>query len=236
MINNFSGKYEFLSNFYNCPVFYDGLQFSNSEAAFHSQKTLDLEDRKRFTQYNAGKSKREGRRVDLRPDWEEVKDQIMYEICKAKFTQNKGLMKKLIETYPLDLLEGTTGWHDNYWGSCECEKCKNIPGKNKLGVILMKIREELMCSNDLKKNPTKDESKYVFDAKTAKEKLVIWLRDYFNNGGNPINAVVGCSGGKDSTVVLAALVKAIGPERVYAVLMPNGTQYDIEDSYKVCEY
>ena len=236
MINNFSGKYEFLSNFYNCPVFYDGLQFSNSEAAFHSQKTLDLEDRKRFTQYNAGKSKREGRRVDLRPDWEEVKDQIMYEICKAKFTQNKDLMKKLIETYPLDLLEGTTGWHDNYWGSCECEKCKNVPGKNKLGVILMKIREELMCSNDLKKNSTKDESKYVFDAKTAKEKLVIWLRDYFNNGGNPINAVVGCSGGKDSTVVLAALVEAIGPERVYAVLMPNGTQHDIEDSYKVCEF
>ena len=143
MIKVFSGKYEFLSNFYNCPVLYDGLQYSNSEAAFHAQKTLDKNDRKRFTTYHAGKSKREGRRVQLRPDWEEVKDQIMYEICKAKFTQNEDLKKKLIETHPRFLLEGTTAWHDNYWGSCECERCKDIPGLNKLGNILMKIRSEL---------------------------------------------------------------------------------------------
>lgn len=77
---------------------------------------------------------------------------------------------------------------------------------------------------------------YNFDAKKVKEELVQWLRDYFNNNGQPINAVVGCSGGKDSTVVLAALTEAIGPERIYAVLMPNGEQADISDSYKVCEF
>lgn len=77
---------------------------------------------------------------------------------------------------------------------------------------------------------------YNFDAKKVAENLVKWLRDYFNNNGQPINAVVGCSGGKDSTVVLAALTKAIGPERIYAVLMPNGEQADIDDSYKVCEF
>lgn len=77
---------------------------------------------------------------------------------------------------------------------------------------------------------------YNFDAKKVKEELVKWLRDYFNNNGQPINAVVGCSGGKDSTVVLAALKEAIGSERIYAVLMPNGKQADIDDSYKVCEY
>ena len=76
---------------------------------------------------------------------------------------------------------------------------------------------------------------YKFDAKEVASNMVSWLRTYFNNMGSPLNAVVGCSGGKDSTVVLAALVKAIGPERVYAVLMPNGTQKDIDDSYKVCE-
>lgn len=74
-----------------------------------------------------------------------------------------------------------------------------------------------------------------FNAKKVKDNLVEWLQDYFNNNGNPLNAVVGCSGGKDSSVVLAALVKAIGIERVYAILMPNGTQKDLEDSYKVCE-
>ena len=77
---------------------------------------------------------------------------------------------------------------------------------------------------------------YNFDAKQTAEKLVKWLRDYFDNNGQPINAVVGCSGGKDSTVVLAALTKAIGPDRIYAILMPNGEQADIDDSYKICEY
>lgn len=77
---------------------------------------------------------------------------------------------------------------------------------------------------------------YKFNAQETADKLVEWLREYFNNNGKPINAVVGCSGGKDSTVVLAALVKAIGPERVYAILMPNDEQADINDSYKVCQY
>ena len=77
---------------------------------------------------------------------------------------------------------------------------------------------------------------YNFDAKQTAEKLVKWLKDYFDNNGQPINAVVGCSGGKDSTVVLAALTKAIGPDRIYAILMPNGEQVDIDDSYKICEY
>ena len=74
-----------------------------------------------------------------------------------------------------------------------------------------------------------------FNAKRIKKELVEWLRDYFDNNGEPINAVVGCSGGKDSTVVLAALTEAIGTERVYAVLMPNGIQSDIDDSYRVCK-
>ena len=77
---------------------------------------------------------------------------------------------------------------------------------------------------------------YNFDEKQTAEKLVKWLKDYFDNNGQPINAVVGCSGGKDSTVVLAALTKAIGPDRIYAILMPNGEQADIDDSYKICEY
>lgn len=143
MIDNFSGKYEFLSNFYNAPILYGGLLFSNSEAAFHAQKTLDVNDRKRFTDYNAGKSKREGRKLQLRADWEDVKEQIMYEIVYAKFSQNQDLKEKLLDTNDEYLEEGTTGWHDNCWGNCSCDKCKNIVGENKLGKILMKVREEL---------------------------------------------------------------------------------------------
>ena len=76
---------------------------------------------------------------------------------------------------------------------------------------------------------------YEFNAQEVADKMVLWLRDYFNNNGSPLNAVIGVSGGKDSTVVLAALVKAIGADRIYGVLMPNGAQIDIDDSYKVCE-
>ena len=76
--------------------------------------------------------------------------------------------------------------------------------------------------------------KYEFNAQEVADKLVLWLRDYFDNNGKPLNAVIGISGGKDSTVVAAALVKAIGPHRVYGVLMPNGEQKDIDDAYAVC--
>ena len=77
---------------------------------------------------------------------------------------------------------------------------------------------------------------YEFNAKEVAGKLVLWLREYFDNNDNPLNVVIGISGGKDSTVVAAALVKAIGAERVYGILMPNGVQSDIADSYAVCEH
>ena len=79
-------------------------------------------------------------------------------------------------------------------------------------------------------------AEYKFDAKKTKDELVEWLREYYDNNGNPLNAVIGVSGGKDSNVVLAALVEAIGTDRVCGILMPNGTQADIADSYKICEH
>lgn len=60
----------------------------------------------------------------------------MYEICKAKFTQHKDLAEKLLETGDEELVEGNK-WNDTYWGVC------NGKGKNQLGKILMRIREEL---------------------------------------------------------------------------------------------
>ena len=141
MINEFRGKYYFLSNFFEAPVTWDGITYQNNEAAFQSAKVLS--DRERFADLDPSSAKKLGRKVQLRSDWEYVKDEVMYEICKAKFSQNSGLKRRLLETDKEYLEEGTTGWHDNIWGNCNCEKCKNIPGENRLGKILMRVREEL---------------------------------------------------------------------------------------------
>lgn len=67
--------------------------------------------------------------------------------------------------------------------------------------------------------------------KSIVDELVVWLRDQLGDR----KAVIGISGGKDSTVVAALCVKAVGAESVIGVLMPNGEQADIEDSKKVCQ-
>ena len=140
MIDCFDGKYAFLSNFYSSPINYNGLEYLNNEAAFQAQKTLDENTRKEFTFLSPNLAKRKGRRVALRPDWENVKDSIMYDICLEKFTSNKKLLGLLLETKDEEIVEGNY-WHDNYWGNCTCDKCGlHIKGKNKLGEILMEIR------------------------------------------------------------------------------------------------
>lgn len=66
--------------------------------------------------------------------------------------------------------------------------------------------------------------------------MIDWIKEYFADNGTPdTKAVIGISGGKDSTVAAALLVRALGPERVIGVLMPDGSQKDIEDSYRVCK-
>lgn len=136
MINNFRGEYNFLSNFYNSPVEYQGITYRNNEAAFQSAKSLNLDIRKTFSNLDPSQAKRKGRHIALRPDWENVKFDIMYEICKAKFSQNKTLKDKLLNTRNEYLEEGNT-WGDKIWGTINGE------GQNNLGKILMRVREEL---------------------------------------------------------------------------------------------
>lgn len=135
-IDKFRNEYFFLSNYYIAPITYNGLTFQSNEAAFQAQKTLNEGQRRKFTKLAPNNAKAKGRNVILREDWEEVKDQIMYEICLAKFSQNQDLKKKLIDTGDEELVEGNI-WRDTYWG------VYNRKGKNKLGKILMRIREEL---------------------------------------------------------------------------------------------
>ena len=75
-----------------------------------------------------------------------------------------------------------------------------------------------------------------FNAIKIKNELVQWIRDWFKENGPGCNAVIGISGGKDSSVVAALCVEALGKDRVVGVLMPNGTQNDIDDSYAVVQH
>jgi NAD+ synthase len=76
----------------------------------------------------------------------------------------------------------------------------------------------------------------VFDAKAVKNRLVAWIADYFENHAAPeTKAIVGISGGKDSSVVAALCAEALGKDRVFGVLMPQGEQHDIAVSYDLCK-
>lgn len=73
-----------------------------------------------------------------------------------------------------------------------------------------------------------------FNAIEVKDRCVKWIRDFFEENGKGCNAVVGISGGKDSSIVAALCVEALGKNRVIGVLMPNGEQSDISYSYFLC--
>ena len=134
MINSFRGEYAFLSNFYEVPVTWEGLTYKNSEAAFQAAKTLA--DRTPFTTMTPREAKKAGRKVKLRDDWEQIKYNILYEVCYSKFTQNPELKEKLLATGNQWLEEGNT-WGDRIWGTV------NGVGQNMLGKILMLVREDI---------------------------------------------------------------------------------------------
>lgn len=137
VIADFDGAYEFLSNFYEVPIVYNGIQYSSSEAAFQAAKTLDTAERESISKLTPDDAKRAGYRLNLRNDWENVKVSIMEEVLRAKFTQNPDLLQKLLATGKALLVEGND-WHDTFWGFDV-----NIGyGVNMLGQLLMKIRAD----------------------------------------------------------------------------------------------
>lgn len=135
-IDRFVGRYEFLSNFYLATITYNGLVFSSAEAAFQAQKCTDLRVQMQFQAMSPRQAKALGRKVILRPDWEDIKLRIMYQVLQAKFNQNQNLTDALLRTAPAYIEEGNT-WNDTFWGVC------HGTGLNHLGHLLMKVRDEL---------------------------------------------------------------------------------------------
>lgn len=139
-IGVFYGEYRFLSNFYPCNITVEGMRFSTAEHAFQAMKTMDLDERLKICYADTpGQAKRLGRKVTLRPDWEQAKLDVMRVVLRMKF-RNDGLRAKLLATGDATLTEGNV-WHDNFWGVCTCPKCRG--GQNHLGRLLMLLRDEL---------------------------------------------------------------------------------------------
>lgn len=135
VIDSFFGEYRWLSNFYPSLIWYEGLHYPFVENAYQAAKTLDYTLRKRFQMASPFAAKKLGREVELRTDWEDIKDIVMYNCCSQKFN-NPILKDWLISTGDAELIEDNT-WGDTHWGVC-----KGV-GLNTLGNILMMIRKEL---------------------------------------------------------------------------------------------
>lgn len=146
MIDFFDGEYAFLSNFYNASCIFEEKLYPTVEHAFQAAKSLDHAERDWIAAAGSpGLAKRLGRRINLRPDWEKIKFDVMEECLRSKFA-DPVLKQKLLATGDEELVEGNY-WHDNTYGNCSCEKCKDIVGRNMLGNILMKLRTEFMEEN-----------------------------------------------------------------------------------------
>ena len=76
----------------------------------------------------------------------------------------------------------------------------------------------------------------MFNAEKTKNECIEWIQQFFSENGKDCNAVIGISGGKDSSVAAALCAQALGKDRVIGVLMPNGKQHDIDMAYKLVNH
>jgi hypothetical protein len=141
MIEEFQGKYRWLSNFWLVAIEYQGRIYQSVEHAYQSAKFEGLTPIQEEIQNSSspGEAKRIGKKYKnfVRTDWVEVNLQIMEELVRKKFS-NPSLRKMLLETGNQLIQEGNW-WHDEFWGY----SFHSGKGLNHLGKIIMKVRDEI---------------------------------------------------------------------------------------------
>jgi ribA/ribD-fused uncharacterized protein len=136
-ITDFRGPWRWLSNFHMAPVHFEGTTYPSNEHAYQAAKTRDQSQREEILLApNCYRAKKLGQRVDLRDDWEDIKQWVMLAINREKYLRHRSVRARLLATGNRLLIEGNT-WGDTYWGVCGGE------GRNVLGKILMQVRAEL---------------------------------------------------------------------------------------------
>lgn len=137
------------SNFepFDKPYFYQGITFLYPETFYQAMKTdkHNIKIRKHIASLSPSKAKKFWRKKEnkkyLRKDWHDVSLQVMEFIVRVKFLPGTTWYIRLLKEEG-EIVE-TNNWHDNFYGACICERCKNRVKHNHLGKILMNIRDEL---------------------------------------------------------------------------------------------
>jgi hypothetical protein len=139
-IDAFKDEYAFLSNFHPSPIVLCGLEYPTVEHAYQAAKCLYAEDAIQVHGAATPKeAKKLGRAAECIPDWPLIKWPVMYALLLLKFTQHDDLRQQLLATGRARLVEGNH-WHDNFWGACTCDKCKDLEHQNQLGLLLEQVR------------------------------------------------------------------------------------------------
>lgn len=139
MISSFHGEHRFLSNFWPCPVelpWLDGIIFPTAEHAFQACKSEELGDVMLvLAAPTPGEAKRTGRRITIRPDWDQIRKRIMMEVLLAKFGGSTELAAALVATGDHHLVEGNN-WGDKFWGALLVTSDRHMPINPQVGVNL----------------------------------------------------------------------------------------------------
>lgn len=150
MITRFEGRWVFLSNFHPITIEHQGIKYPtvehyyvamkcNNEQHFSGVMYTPVDFREMIARMPyPGSVKKLGQKMRVRKDWDEKKVGFMRWGLEEKF-KDEFLKEMLISTGDMYIIEGNL-WHDNFWGSCTCEKCGD-KGENRLGKMLMEIRE-----------------------------------------------------------------------------------------------
>lgn len=150
-IRSFSGTWYFLSNFYYLPsvLEFEGDRYPTVEHAYQAAKLENRELRSEIRLSSSpARAKHLGRLVKIRPDWEEIKNDVMLGLLMEKFSHPQ-MKKALLNTGSRELVEGNN-WGDKYWGMVFVERLAGSGqgkwvGENWLGRLLVQVREYYKC-------------------------------------------------------------------------------------------
>lgn len=151
MISGFFGDYRFLSNFWPAPMTLEGIMYPTVEHAFQAWKAPTIVERRLIAAApTPGKAKAKGNTLKIRPDWDDIRFDVMQFLVTVKFMKSPILRQMLVDTGDKQLIEAND-WGDKRWGEAwelaqpesnwPAGTWVNLGGDNYLGKILTRIRK-----------------------------------------------------------------------------------------------